>query len=156
MNIPLNIDWQQIVLHLLNFVILAGGLYLLLYKPVKSFMDQRTEYFRTQEETARKQIQEAKEAAEQYKKRIAGVEQEIEEMKDKARAEASKEADRELKSARIEAEKIVEAARKSAELEKQRAVTKANQQIASLAADTIKMLLEESKHAKRGDESHGE
>ena len=34
MNIPLNIDWQQILLHLLNFVILAGGLYLLLYKPV--------------------------------------------------------------------------------------------------------------------------
>ena len=24
-NIPLNIDWQQILLHLLNFAILAGG-----------------------------------------------------------------------------------------------------------------------------------
>ena len=35
---PLNIDWQQILLHLLNFVILAGGLYFLLYKPVKNFM----------------------------------------------------------------------------------------------------------------------
>ena len=32
MNIPLNIDWQQILLHLLNFAILAGGLYLLLYR----------------------------------------------------------------------------------------------------------------------------
>ncbi len=32
MNIPLNIDWQQILLHLLNFVILAGGLYFLLYQ----------------------------------------------------------------------------------------------------------------------------
>ena len=30
MNIPLNIDWQQILLHLMNFVILAGGLYFLL------------------------------------------------------------------------------------------------------------------------------
>ena len=35
MNIPLNIDFQQILLHLLNFAILGGGLYLLLYKPVK-------------------------------------------------------------------------------------------------------------------------
>ena len=26
MNIPLNIDWQQILLHLFNFTILAGGL----------------------------------------------------------------------------------------------------------------------------------
>ena len=25
MNIPLNIDWQQILLHLFNFSILAGG-----------------------------------------------------------------------------------------------------------------------------------
>ena len=32
MNIPLNIDWQQILLHVLNFVILFGGLYFLLYK----------------------------------------------------------------------------------------------------------------------------
>ena len=40
MNIPLNIDWQQILLHLLNFVILAGGLYLLLYQPVKAFMEK--------------------------------------------------------------------------------------------------------------------
>ena len=45
MNIPLNIDWQQILLHLLNFAILAGGLYLLLYKPVKAFMEQRQAYY---------------------------------------------------------------------------------------------------------------
>ena len=38
MNLPLNIDFQQIALHLLNFVILAGGLYLLLYNPLKNFM----------------------------------------------------------------------------------------------------------------------
>ena len=31
---PLNIDWQQILLHLLNFAILFAGLWLLLYKPV--------------------------------------------------------------------------------------------------------------------------
>ena len=36
MNIPLNIDWQQILLHLFNFVILAGGLYFILYKPTQN------------------------------------------------------------------------------------------------------------------------
>ena len=49
MNIPLNIDWQQILLHLLNFAILAGGLYLLLYKPVKAFMEQRQAYYQYHE-----------------------------------------------------------------------------------------------------------
>ena len=34
MGIPLNVDWQQILLHLFNFIILFGGLWLLLYKPV--------------------------------------------------------------------------------------------------------------------------
>ena len=32
-GIPLNIDWQQILLHLFNFTILFGALYILLYKP---------------------------------------------------------------------------------------------------------------------------
>ena len=41
---PLNIDWQQILLHALNFVILVGGLYFLLFNPVKKFMAKREEY----------------------------------------------------------------------------------------------------------------
>ena len=41
MGVPLNIDWQQILLHLFNFVLLAGGLYFLLYAPVRNFMEKR-------------------------------------------------------------------------------------------------------------------
>ena len=46
MGIPLNVDWQQILLHLFNFIILFGGLWLLLYKPVKNFMAKREAYYR--------------------------------------------------------------------------------------------------------------
>ena len=59
MNIPLNIDWQQILLHLLNFAILAGGLYLLLYKPVKAFMAKREGWYQQQADEAEKTRQEA-------------------------------------------------------------------------------------------------
>ena len=45
MQLPLNIDWQQILLHALNLVILVGGLYALLFKPVKKFMEQRAENY---------------------------------------------------------------------------------------------------------------
>ena len=38
MNVPLNINLQQILLHLFNFAILGFGLYFLLYKPVKDLM----------------------------------------------------------------------------------------------------------------------
>ena len=58
-NIPLNIDWQQILLHLLNFAILAGGLYLLLYKPVKAFMAKREGWYQQQADEAEKTRQEA-------------------------------------------------------------------------------------------------
>ena len=59
MNIPLNIDWQQILLHLLNFAILAGGLYLLLYKPVKAFMAKREGWYQQQADEAEKTRREA-------------------------------------------------------------------------------------------------
>ena len=51
-NIPLNIDWQQILLHLFNFSILVGGLYLLLFKPVKSFMEKREKHYADMEAAA--------------------------------------------------------------------------------------------------------
>lgn len=38
MGVPLNIDWQQILLHVFNLIILTGGLYFLLYQPVTAFM----------------------------------------------------------------------------------------------------------------------
>ena len=60
MNIPLNIDWQQIILHLLNFAILAGGLYFLLYRPVRKFMDQREEHYRQMETEAQQRLDQAK------------------------------------------------------------------------------------------------
>ena len=44
---PLNIDWQQILLHLLNFVILFAILYFLLYKPIKDFMQKRMDYYKS-------------------------------------------------------------------------------------------------------------
>ena len=51
-NIPLNIDWQQILLHFFNFSILVGGLYLLLFKPVKSFMAKREKHYADMESAA--------------------------------------------------------------------------------------------------------
>ena len=66
MNIPLNIDWQQILLHLLNFVILAGGLYLLLYKPVKTFMEKRQLYYQEQDAKAAKTLADAEKTASKF------------------------------------------------------------------------------------------
>ena len=61
MNLPLNIDLQQIFLHMLNFVILAGGLYFILYSPVKKFMDQREAHYAEMDQAAADKLAEVEE-----------------------------------------------------------------------------------------------
>ena len=46
---PLNIDFQQILLHMLNFVILFAGLSLLLYTPVRRFLQKRRDTIASKE-----------------------------------------------------------------------------------------------------------
>ena len=75
MNIPLNIDWQQILLHLLNFAILAGGLYLLLFKPVKAFMAKRESYYQNMDNEAKQKLQEAETLKVNYAQQLDGAAQ---------------------------------------------------------------------------------
>ena len=77
MNIPLNIDWQQILLHLFNFAILAGGLYLLLYRPVKDFMKKREEHYQSMDEAAERARADAAQLQEQYASRLSQADAEI-------------------------------------------------------------------------------
>ena len=84
MNVPLNIDWHQILLHLFNFTILAGGLYLLLYKPVKDFMDKRTAYYQGLEDAANEKLSHASALEADYQSRMDSAEDEITRMKAKA------------------------------------------------------------------------
>lgn len=56
---PLNINLQQILLHALNFVILFGAMYFLLYKPVKSFMDSRKAHYEKMDEDTKAMLAEA-------------------------------------------------------------------------------------------------
>lgn len=79
---PLNIDWQQILLHLFNFVVLTGVLYFLLYKPVKSFMDKRTEEYRLADEKANKTVSDVLEENARLKEEIRRLKGESENPKE--------------------------------------------------------------------------
>ena len=77
MNIPLNIDWQQILLHLFNFTILAGGLYLLLYRPVKEFMQKRDAYYQGINDQAEQLKQQADQLKKDYQQKLSDADSEI-------------------------------------------------------------------------------
>ena len=101
---PLNINFQQILLHMFNFVILAFGLYMLLYKPVVAFMKKREDHFADLE----KQAQEAKSQAEatlaEYNAKLAGAAQEADRQRQERMKRAQADADKLLKNARGAAE----------------------------------------------------
>lgn len=144
MNIPLNIDWQQILLHLFNFAILAAGLYLLLYKPVKDFMDKRTEYYRQLDEAAKAKLSEAEEIKAGYSSRLSNVETEIHERRNAAAENMKRMEAEKLQQAEAQAEKIISDARKEAEREHAQMIDDAQKEVAEMVTMATEKLVLQS------------
>lgn len=144
MGLPLNIDWQQILLHLFNFLILVGGLYLLLYKPVKNFMEKRKKYFSDMDEKAKAEKNAAELEKQKYLNKLKDAESEIEKMKIDSMQSAKKIADEYIEDAKHKKEKIISSAKTAAETEKEKIFRKANSEIEVLVSDAVdKMLVKE-------------
>ena len=140
MNIPLNIDWQQILLHLMNFVIL----YFLLYKPVKAFMDKRAAYYQEQADQAAQTTQAAQQLKADYEARLSAADDEIREEKKQAQKDAAAAAQQQLDAARAEAEKIISDAQAMAERSREKIVRQAGQDVKDLAAEATEKLVLQS------------
>ena len=140
-NIPLNIDWQQILLHLFNFSILVGGLYLLLFKPVKNFMDKRAKHYADMESAAveREKSTAALEAS--MRQRQAALDAELDEKRAAAAREAEAYAHQQRTAAYEQADKIVAAARENAENDRKKIVDEANREAVSIAEAAMEKLL---------------
>lgn len=142
MNLPLNIDWQQILLHLFNFAVLSLGLYLLLYKPVKNFMDKRTEDIAKQAEDAKSKLNEAEALKLKYEKRLEDAEKEAADIKAKAFEQAQLTADARLKDAEKQKEKIISDAKAAAQRQKEKVLEESKQEIIELAAQMAEKVLQ--------------
>lgn len=142
MNLPLNIDWQQILLHLFNFAILSLGLYLLLYKPVKSFMDKRTETIAKQAEDAKSKLDEAEALKLEYEKRLESADKEAADIKAKALEQAQSAADAKLTDAEKQKEKIISDAKAAAQRQKEKVLEESKQEIIELAAQMAEKVLQ--------------
>ena len=138
----LGIDIQQILLHLLNFVILFTGLYVLLYGPVKKFIDSRNEEYKKMDTDAEEKLENAKKLEAEYNEKLSQAEAEVADMKKKASLEISEARDNQISAARDEASSIIEAAKKSAELEKAEILESTKGEITRLVEEAAsKMML---------------
>ncbi len=140
-NIPLNIDYQQIFLHLLNFVILFAVMYFLLYKPVKNFMDKRKEFYEDRENETAKNLKEAEDKKKAYTEKLENAEEEINEYRVNAHKKVAEDNERSIRRAKEEADKIVKDARENAENERDRILESCNADIQSMVTDAAEKLV---------------
>ena len=141
MNIPLNIDWQQILLHFFNFSILVGGLYLLLFKPVKSFMAKREKHYADMESAAVAREKDTEELKAEMAKREAAFDTELEEKRAAAAKEAEAFAQQQRDAAKAQADRILSDAKSAAESERQKIVAEANREAVAIAEDAMEKIL---------------
>lgn len=143
-GVPLNIDFQQILLHLLNFAILFFVLYLVLYKPVRKFIDQRNVKYKELDDQAKANLDESEKAKAEYMDKIANVEKEAAAVKEKAMDEANELARERVNAAQAEAERIIANAQSTAEAERDKIIAEAGQQIEEIAKEAAKKAIFEN------------
>ena len=136
----LGIDWQQILLHWLNLVILVGVLYFLLYTPVKKSIAKREEYYKDLDKQAEDKFAQAEQYKKQYGEKLAAADEEIRQARVKAQQAAQKSAEEQLEQARAEAKRIIAKAHMEAEQTRDRVRRESQQELQKLAAQAAKKL----------------
>ena len=134
-GVPLNLDIQQILLHLMNFVILFAILYFLLYKPVRNFMNKRQEAYQKMDDEARGAKEAAEEMKSRYEQQLAGADAEIAERKQQTIKAAEQRAKSIEAQAQEEAADILSGAKRQAESERDRIIGEAGDTISNMAKE---------------------
>ena len=149
---PLNIDFLQVLLHMLNFVILVGGLSLLLFKPISKFLDQRRAHFETLEAENARKAQENDQLKAEYEKRMEEANVEIADMKQKAEKEMADAAESYINKAKVKASAYLQAAETEAEERKQHILDSAQTEIGELVISAAQKLLSDTVTPERDRE----
>ena len=153
---PLNIDVTQILLHMLNFVILAGGLIFLLYKPVKRFMEERQAHFDERARTGAEQAEQNAALKAEYETRLKNAEAEIAQMKHKAAEEAAGTAKEYMDAAKEKAAKLISDAETEAENRKEHILESAQTEIGEMVIEATWKLLNKQGTPERSRELYDE
>lgn len=137
---PLNISLQQILLHWMNLAILTGGLYFLLYKPVKQFMEKRAAHYQELDRQAADKLAQAERLRADCQAKLDAADEEIRQERARAQQAAQQAAQEQLAQAEEQARHIVAKARTEAEQNKERALRESQKEMRELAAQAAKKL----------------
>ena len=138
---PLGIDFMQVFLHLFNVVILFGGLYILVYAPVKKFMQQREDHYKEMEQKAQDAMKDAEDIKHTYEEKLKNVQDEIAAQKKKAAMEMERERQAGTRDVREEATKIIADAKRDAEKKRSAILADAKQEISKMIEEAAEKLM---------------
>lgn len=137
---PLNIDWQQILLHWMNLAILTGGLYFLLYKPVKEFMAKREAHYKELDQQAAEKLAQAEKTQAEYQARLDRMEEELRAERLQSQQAVQKSVEEQLAHAQSQAAEIIRDARAQAEHSRERIEKEAQREIKDLVTEAAKKI----------------
>lgn len=131
----------DLIINLINIIILVILVRVLLYKPVKKFLDARKERLREAEEKAAEREAEAIQSKERYALLINDAEKIKEQTEAEARKNAKAMSDSIIGKANEDAEKLLESARKKAEREHDDMIESAKDELGEIALEMAEKVL---------------
>lgn len=137
---PLNINLQLILLHWMNLAILTGGLYFLLYKPVKQFMEKREAHYRELDRQAADKLAQAEQLRADCQAKLDAADDEIRQERAQAQQAAAQAAQEQVEQAQEQARHIIAKANSEAEQSRERALRESQKEMRDLAAKAAKKL----------------
>ena len=138
----------DLLLNLLNIVILFIIVKLLVYKPVKKFLDDRNEKIKREIEEAQKLKDSANETLSKKEELINEGRAEGEAAASEMHKKAQEKADNIIKKAKSDAEKIIAKANKEADTRKQEIIKSSRNEIADLSIEIAEKILEREVNAE--------
>ncbi|MGH7849351.1 MAG: hypothetical protein ACREOP_03555 [Thermodesulfobacteriota bacterium] len=137
-------NWQFVMEHAVNLVILLGVLVYFLKTPVKNFLVERRGTISHEIDTAQKIIGEAKSKYDEYAKKLQAIESEINNLKDTLGKQGESERAELLKQAAAASETIRKEARETIVLQTERARREIQNEVVNLALGNAEALIRQS------------
>ena len=137
----LGLEWQSIVLHLFNLIILTVGLYLLLFKPVKRMIKERQAKIKKIEKENTELNEEVKKMKESTEVVLSNAKKEAAVIHENAVKVANQKADDIVSSARREAKSLIDRTEQEMEEEHRKLQSDIEKQIADVSLAVAEKVL---------------
>ncbi len=153
----LGINLPKLIYQIINFAVMAGILYVLLYKPVLNMLTERRKRIAESLQEADRMREQTQSAQADYEKELARARQEAAQILAQAQERARAQESEILAQARQEAERLRQEGMEQASIEREQMLRDVKAQVADLVALTASKVLQAEvsakKHEKLIDES---